>query len=365
MPKLRVQSRRLVALLALAAVAFVLAGCQAAVDSFYPPAPITDRAVATKGLYDLVFAIAAVIFFLVEALILWTVVRYRRRPSDTDLPPQTHGNNLVEVIWTGIPLVIVGVLFFLSWQVLNTVDARSTDANQVYIRANAARYQWSFDYLASDGKTILFSTQVPEMNVPAGVAVHLTLQSKDVTHSFYVPEFLFKRDVIPGRENSFDFTIDPKEAGKTFNGHCAQLCGVAHASMLFTVKTLSPADFEAWVVKQTEEFKNKPSPSASDGTGAATGPVVDVTAEGVVFTTPQVTAAADAPFTIKFTNNDAGTPHNIVIYGGADASAPVVFEGEIFSGPDSRLYAIPALKAGSYYFNCKVHPTMTGTLTVQ
>ena len=88
-------------------------------------------------------------------------------------------------------------------------------------------------------------------------------------------------------------------------------------------------------------------------------------AAGVAFTTAAVTAPANTPFTIKFTNNDSGTPHNIVIHGGPTATDPVIFDGEIFSGVDSRLYAIPALKPGTYAFNCKVHPSMIGTLTVQ
>ena len=91
--------------------------------SFFPPDARSVQGQHIRNLYDIVFVIAAVIFFVVEGLIVWTVVRYRRKPGDDDLPPQTHGNNLAEIIWTIVPTVIVIFLFVISWQTLNTVEA--------------------------------------------------------------------------------------------------------------------------------------------------------------------------------------------------------------------------------------------------
>ena len=96
-------------------------------NSFFPvhnEGGVTDRSTSVQNLYDIVFYIAVVIFFLVEGLIVWSAFRYRRKPTDTELPPQTHGNNLVEVIWTIVPTIIVVFLFALSWQTLNTVEAK-------------------------------------------------------------------------------------------------------------------------------------------------------------------------------------------------------------------------------------------------
>ena len=87
--------------------------------------PITDRGEQIRELYDLVFGIAVVIFFVVEGLIIWTVIRYRRRPGDDELPPQTHGNAIAEVVWTVVPTIIVAVMFVASWLTLNTVEATS------------------------------------------------------------------------------------------------------------------------------------------------------------------------------------------------------------------------------------------------
>ena len=92
-------------------------------DSLFPPGAVTRQAEEVHGLYSIVFAFAVAIFVLVEGLIVWSVLRYRRRPGDTDLPVQTHGNNLLEIIWTLIPTAIVLFLFVVSWQTLDHVNA--------------------------------------------------------------------------------------------------------------------------------------------------------------------------------------------------------------------------------------------------
>jgi len=348
-------------------------------SSFFPPVATTDQGARIHDLYTFVFIIAAVIFLFVEGLIVVAVVRYRRKPGQTDLPPQIHGNNTLEIVWTVVPTIIVAVMFFFSWQTLNSVDAATTGAGDVRIRAVAARFQWSFEYLSDDGQQVLFEQLAPEMTVPAGETVHLTLRSKDVIHAFYVPQFLFKRDVIPGKENAFDFTVDAGYAGQSFHGQCAELCGPEHWAMQFTVKALSPADYQTWLQQQIEQAKASPSPAASPsgapaasaspgasaGPGASTPPsgtTLELTAKNIAYDQSSLEAPAGAGFTIHFTNDDAGTPHNVAI---KDASGQEVFKGEIFSGPGERAYAVPALPAGTYQFVCSVHPNMTGTLTVK
>ena len=106
-------------------VLLVLNG-EAVLKSFFPPAPATRQAREINDLYTIVFWIAAAIFFLVEGLIVWSVIRYRRRPTDIELPPQTHGHNLAEIVWTVIPTIIVIFLFFVSWQTLNSVEASAS-----------------------------------------------------------------------------------------------------------------------------------------------------------------------------------------------------------------------------------------------
>ena len=149
MPTTRKPRTRLLAL-ALPLLAFLLAGCASQIPGLYPPDPVTTEGASVRNLYDIVFLIAVVIFFLVEGLIVYAVIRYRRRPTDTELPPQIHGNNLIEIVWTVVPTIIVLFMFVVSWQALNTVDAKTADPT-VRIVAVANRFSWQFIYVGADG----------------------------------------------------------------------------------------------------------------------------------------------------------------------------------------------------------------------
>ena len=347
---------------------------QRVVDSLYPPEAVTTQGAEIRELYAIVFLIAVVVFFLVEGLIVWTVLRYRRKPGDDTLPPQTHGNNVAEIVWTLAPLVVVLYLFFVSWQTLNSIEAVSANP-ETRIRAVAGQFQWTFDYLDETGENVLYTEFLPTgedggMNVPAGRSVYLTLESPDVIHAFYVPQFLFKRDVVPGRVNSFEFDVDERFAGQTFRGQCAELCGAGHRVMLFDVHAKTPADFDAWLAAKVEAANASPTPAPSAEPGAsgepgasappAEGPTVNVSALNIAFEQADLQVPADTPFKLTFENKDANTPHNVEI---KDASGGVAFQGEIFNGVDTRTYDVPALPAGTYTFLCTVHPNMTGTLT--
>src|SRR5215213_7725094 len=188
-PRKRPASEAIVAggvvLLLVAVVGIVLASPSG--NALYPPPPVTDRARQISELYNIVFALAVAIFLAVEGLIVWSILRYRRRPTDVDLPPQTHGNNLVEALWTLIPTIIVIYLFAVSWSTLNSVDATSIAQGQkpdVQVRALAGQFQWQFEYLDANGNHLATQTK-PDgegggMAVPVGKTVYVTLRSGDV-----------------------------------------------------------------------------------------------------------------------------------------------------------------------------------------
>lgn len=345
-----------VLLIAIIAVVFI----SGVGSALYPPKPATTEGEATSSLYDIVFAIAVAVFIAVEGLIVWSILRYRRRPTDVDLPPQTHGNNLVEVIWTLIPTVIVLYLFAVSYSTLNTVDAISTDPD-VKIHVIAGQFQWQFEYLDAQGNHVATQTKPMGdgggMAVPVGKRVQVTLDSGDVIHAWYVPRFLFKRDVIPGQTNKFEFTVNEDEAGQTFHGQCAELCGTGHRVMLFTVVAMTPADYEAWLAKLVEAENATPPPAPS---GA---PVVKLEAKDIQFQEKTLTAPANAPFVIEFTNSDVSAiTHDVDI---KDASGTIVAEQDTIPGGTTKDYTYEPLAAGSYTFFCSIHANMTGTLTVQ
>jgi len=331
-------------------------------SALYPPKPATAEAVVTSSLYDIVFAIAVAIFVAVEGLIVWSILRYRRRPTDTELPPQTHGNNFVEVLWTLIPTVIVLYLFAISWNTLNTVDA-VTQNPDVRIHAVAGQFQWQFQYLDGQGHHLATQTQPSGegggMAVPVGRKVQVTLDSPDVIHAWYVPRFLFKRDVIPGQTNRFEFTVNVDEAGQTFHGQCAELCGTGHRVMLFNVLAMTQSDFDAWLAKLIEVENATPAPLPSGATTLA------LVAKGITFDKKAFDVPAGAPFAIELQNQDpAGVPHAVDI---RIADGSVIKDQPTVDGGKTVTYSYDALTAGTYTFICSVHPVpgMTGTLTVK
>ena len=337
----------------------------AAGRTLYPPAAATDSAIEIRKLYDIVFAFAVVIFLLVEGLIVWSVIRYRRKPTDTELPVQTHGHNLLEVLWTVIPTIIVIILFVFSFNTLNVVDAVSPTP-AVRITAVAAQFQWTFDYYdENDQKLFTESTSTVDngggMHVPVGQKVEVKLHSMDVIHAFYVPRFLFKRDVVPGMTNIFDFTVNEDEAGQTFRGQCAELCGTGHRLMLFDVVAMSKADYDAWVAQKIVEANATPAPAPS-GEPAVT---LELSAKNATFDKHALEVPADQPFAITLANTDVpALEHDVDI---RDANGNTLIDQQHTIGGQTQTYLYTPLPAGTYTFICSVHPfpAMTGTLTVK
>ena len=345
-------------------------------NALFPPTAVTEQGQQTRDLYNIVFALAAAIFVAVEGLIIWSIIRYHRKPGDDELPPQTHGNNLVEILWTLIPTVIVLYLFAISYGTLNSVNAVS-DQPQIRVNAIAAQFQWKFEYLDASGNVIatqnvpFYATSSADcpagkealtnpgcggMALPVGKDVQVSLSSPDVIHAWYVPQFLFKRDVVPGITNKFDFTIDPGDANQVFRGQCAELCGTGHHTMLFTVLGLSSGDFDAWLQGLTALNNRTPPPVPS---GAAT---LQLTAQNVAFDKTTLDAPANTPFVIDFKNQDAGIPHNVEIQ---KSDGTTVQQQPTITGVNETQYQFNALPPGTYTYLCIVHPTiMRGTLTV-
>ncbi|HEX8939390.1 MAG TPA: cytochrome c oxidase subunit II [Candidatus Limnocylindrales bacterium] len=337
---------RLVAVVPLAAL--LLAGC----STMYPASGGTTQGQSVRSLYDIILVPAIVIFVLVEGLLIWNVVRYRGRRDH--LPPQTHGNNVLEITWTILPFFITLGVFALSMQTLGKVDAKS--ANPAVVVDVTGR-QWFWDFAYPDlGVKVSGAGAEPKIELPVGQTVRVRLHSDNVIHSFYVPGFLFKRDDIPGLDNQFDLDITTPG---TYGGQCAEFCGFGHADMRFTIVAVSQADFQAWIAQQKAAASATPTPGPSLAPNAKTLEVSASTPTS--FEQSSLDAPAGQPFAIHFTNKEAGVPHDVAI---KDAGGQVIFKSKIVSGPADDTETAPALPAGSYTFFCMVHPNMQGTLTV-
>ena len=237
---------------AVAAAAFTASGCL--------PAAASAEGRDVAALYTGFVAIAAVVAIIVFGGTTWSVLRYRRRRDEPPgmLPPQTHGSLRLESTWTAIPIITVLVLFGATLLVLNRVEA-TADKPGAVIRVEGFRWGWTFQYPDLGITVSGIGSPGPEIVVPAGEPVRVTVTSADVVHSFYVPQFLFKRDAVPGRESSFDFTAD---AG-TYRGQCAEFCGIYHSRMPFTVRAVSRSDYDSWVASQPKSSPAAPSPASS------------------------------------------------------------------------------------------------------
>jgi heme/copper-type cytochrome/quinol oxidase subunit 2 len=195
------------------------------------------------------------------------------------------------------------------------------------------------------------------MAVPVNEVVRIRLHAADVIHSFYVPQFLYKEDVVPGRVNEFDVLISQPGS---YGGQCAEFCGFAHADMHFTVQAMSRAEFDRWVA----DAQQQPTPDPNQPTAAPGGATIEVTAVSVAdgFDPSQLSVPADQPFTVNLTNADPQVPHDFAVRNVDGAGTN--WQGDPDApGGGSATYNAPPLAAGEYEFYCSIHPNMVGTLT--
>jgi cytochrome c oxidase subunit II len=239
----------MVARLRLGVVPLCAALLLAACSDFGAPDPASDQADSIHSLWRGTVIAALVVGAFVWGLIGWALVRYRRRSDG--VPDQKAHNIRLEVIYTAIPVIIVAVLFVVTMRTQADVTDL-TDDPDVIVEVIGFQWQWQFRYEDPQGGTGPVITgrpagDPPEMVLPVGRTTRLRLVTRDVNHSFWVPRFLSKRDLIPRVRNAIDVT--PTERG-SFIGRCAEFCGLDHWRMNFAVRVVSPAEYERWLADQ-------------------------------------------------------------------------------------------------------------------
>lgn len=190
---------------------------------------------------------------IVWGLTFWCCVAYKKKSDD--LPPQTKYNMPAEITFTGLPIVIIAVLFYFTATYQTDITELSDDSDlDEQVTVTALKWNWQFKYGSPDEVTVENengqeyvekgdSDYIPVLVVPEG-KVRFNGESKDVIHSFWVPDTLFKRDVIPGRDTAWEY--DFTSTG-TFVGRCAELCGAYHAFMNFEMRVVSQEDFDVFI----------------------------------------------------------------------------------------------------------------------
>lgn len=249
--------RRKVGPVALAAVgALLLGGCDSAektsIERLAQPVGATDRTDAIHSLWMGSWLAAMLVGVLVWGLIIYACIAFRRRRDD-EIPVQTRYHLPLEILYTVAPVIVVLVLFYFTIVTQNDTLAAASPSGKAdhTVTVVGQQWSWTFNYdkdPALDGKTTVFEAGTPAnrptLELPVNKSVDIKLRSADVNHSFWVPAFLFKMDVIAGKVNHFSFT--PDRTG-TFVGRCAELCGTYHSRMLFNVKVVSESDYATYL----------------------------------------------------------------------------------------------------------------------
>jgi cytochrome c oxidase subunit II len=240
--------------------------------------PVSPPAESIVNLSVLVLAITAFIFLVVEGILLYCILRFRRRapltPSpaeggeagasgaDRTEPAQVYGSKPIEIAWTAAPAMIVFVLVLVTARTLWEVDVPPPEPRPgdrtLFVTVVGRQWWWEYTYDHYDGRALGFTT-ANELHVPAGEdgaprPVYLILKSADVAHSFWVPRLAGKMDLIPGRTNHLWFQTDKPGL---YVGQCAEYCGTQHANMLLRVYVDPPDGFARWL-------KNEGKPAAPD-----------------------------------------------------------------------------------------------------
>ena len=210
------------------------------------PEDVSTYGVHIDGLFHLIYVITTATFVLVEALLIVFLIKYRHRPGRR--ATYTHGNTALELTWTIVPAVILVILGILSnrwWGVIKQ-EVPETD---FHVRVTGKQFNWEILYPGPDAKfDTVDDVQIDnELHVPVGQVVRLSLRSKDVIHSFFLPNLRFKQDAVPGRE--IEGWFEATKVGK-YDMPCAELCGFGHSGMQGQLFVKSRPDYERWAQEQ-------------------------------------------------------------------------------------------------------------------
>lgn len=242
----------------------MLSGCSTdPARGFLPGEPgITNHTDRITGLWTTAWIILLIVGAIAWGLMAWAIVVYRRRKEETGNPPQLRYNNPIEVLFTVIPLFLVIGFFAFTARDMAIIE-EPIENPDVTIQVIGKQWSWDFNYVDANvyetGIQAQFDGQegvpetLPTLYLPVGKTVQIDLTARDVIHSFWVIDFLYKKDMFPGRMNHMYFT--PLKEG-TYAGKCAELCGEFHSLMLFQVKVVSQSEYDSYLATLAAKGQN-------------------------------------------------------------------------------------------------------------
>jgi cytochrome c oxidase subunit 2 len=224
----------------------------------------SDEAGPIDTLFDVMIVLSSFVFSIVIVMLGYSVWKYRAKPGDESDGEPIHGNTKLEIAWTVIPTVIVLVGAAYSWIVLDDIEAQADD--RMPVNVTAQQFKWTFDYPDS-------GVTSDELHVPVDRQLELHLTALDVLHSFWVPEWRIKRDLVPaglgGDEVDDEVVVTPDTEG-AYSVVCTELCGLGHSTMRAAVVVESQAEFDQWIREQ-QSASSESSGSSGSSSGASGG----------------------------------------------------------------------------------------------
>ncbi len=232
---------RLLFLGLLGGLAFLFSGCEVFSSPQNTFAPAGEIASDQKRWFLLAMWPALAVFFLVELGCLFIMIKFRKRPGNDALPKQIHGNNMLEISWSIAPAVIL--FAFIPVVVIGIVKLGDTPKDAIAVDVYGVQWSWNYGYEGADG-TMVEGPFGDPLVIPVGEDIGLRLHSDNVIHSFWVPKLAGKTDVMPGRINHMWFKADREG---TFEGQCAEFCGIGHTVMRLQVMAVSREKYDLYV----------------------------------------------------------------------------------------------------------------------
>lgn len=227
----------------------------------WPNDPLGPQARASADVYWIMFVCAIIVLAIVDGGLIYAGLRFRERPGH--IAQQFHGHNFLELLWTVVPTLMVISFSVLSFQKLTTMNDTSGAAMTIDVQAQ--QWTWVFNYPKEDRFKLNDGTYLQgatELHIPVGQKIHIQLSSKDVIHSFWVPNIGGKKDAVPGRPT--DLWIQADKPG-TYKGQCFEFCGQGHADMLITLIAQTPDDYASWIKGALAEANRGSDPAVAKG----------------------------------------------------------------------------------------------------